>query len=231
MPASPPGPRRPDGRRTRWAEHRAARRAELVTAVLRAVTRHGADVGMDLIAAEAGTSKTVLYRYFEDKADLQDAVGRRVAEDVVAGIAAELAVDREPREQVAAVIDTYLRALEDRPEVYRYVVRRPVAPTAEDPLGHYSRRVAGELSRVIGDRLRAVRADSGAAQPWAHGIVGLVQAAGDWWLDSRPMTRASLRDYLTALIWDGFAGVFAADPATPARPLRLLPPGTGTDAG
>lgn len=203
-------------------EHRAQRRAELVQAAIRAVQRYGADVGMDLIAAEAATSKTVLYRYFADKADLHQAVGRRVAEDVVAAVEAQLAAEREPRALVAAVVDTYLRAIEAEPELYRFVVERAVSPAAGDPLGDYSRRVAAELSRILGDRLRAVQADSGAAQPWAHGVVGLVQAAGDWWLQTRALSRESLRDYLTALIWDGFAGVFARPAAQ--RPLRLIPP-------
>ena len=56
----PAGPA-PDGRSTRWDQHRAARRRELVDATLRAIRQHGAGVGMDDIAAVAGTSKTVVY--------------------------------------------------------------------------------------------------------------------------------------------------------------------------
>ena len=56
-----------DGRSTRWDQHRAARRRELVEATLRAIREHGAAVGMDDIAAEAGTSKTVVYRHFTDR--------------------------------------------------------------------------------------------------------------------------------------------------------------------
>ena len=67
-------PLRSDGRDTRWAQHRLARRVELVEATLKAIRRHGAGVGMDEIAAEAGTSKTVIYRHFGDKAGLYLAV-------------------------------------------------------------------------------------------------------------------------------------------------------------
>jgi AcrR family transcriptional regulator len=65
---------RPDGRRTRWAEHRAARRVELIEAAMDAVRAHGANVGMDQIARAARTSKPVIYRYFADKADLYRAI-------------------------------------------------------------------------------------------------------------------------------------------------------------
>lgn len=216
---------REDGRRTRWDEHRTARRAELVEAAVRAVHAHGAGVGMDEIAAEAGTSKTVLYRYFDDKADLHDAVGRRVAEDVVAAIAAALDRTLHPREHVAAVIDTYLRVLEEEPELYRFVVRRRFADSsAGDPVSEYSGVVAAQLARAMGDRLRFAGLDSGGAEPWGHGIVGLVQSAGDWWLDRQPMSRAGLTDYLTTLIWGGFAGLYAAAGVDPdaEQPLRLV---------
>ena len=56
-----------DRRDSRWDEHRRARREQLVQATLAAVGRHGAGVGMDEIAAEAGTSKTVVYRHFADR--------------------------------------------------------------------------------------------------------------------------------------------------------------------
>ena len=49
---------------------------------------------MDQIAAEAKTSKPVVYRYFTDKADLYLAVGQRVAQGLVDRITE--AVDGQP---------------------------------------------------------------------------------------------------------------------------------------
>jgi hypothetical protein len=34
----------------------------------------------------------------------------------------------------------------------------------------------------------------------AHGIVGMVQAADDWWLDERPCERPEPTTYLTELL-------------------------------
>jgi hypothetical protein len=42
------------------------------------------------------------------------------------------------------------------------------------------------------------------AQAWAHGIVGMVQAAGDWWLDDAPCDRAGLVGELAALLGGGY---------------------------
>lgn len=214
-PGSSPEGEREDGRKKRWRAHREARRAQMVDAAIRAIHAYGTNVSMEDIAAEAGVSKPVLYRHFTDQADLYVAVGQQAAAALVAEITDELEHEREPRAHVAAVIDAYLRAIERDSELYRFVVRQSFAnrPVEQDPVADYTTVVATELTRVFGERLRAAGVDSGGAEPWGRGVVGLVQSAGDWWLDRRSMSRASLTEYLTMLIWNGFAGILAGEEA------------------
>src|SRR5690606_41652154 len=73
---------RVDGRDARWAAHRSSRRAELVRAARRAVHRRGPHLSLVDLAAEIGTAKSILYRYFTDKSDLQGAVGTAVPDDI-----------------------------------------------------------------------------------------------------------------------------------------------------
>lgn len=63
------------------------------------------------------------------------------------------------------------------------------------------------MAVVLGERLRQLGADSGAAEPWAHGIVGMVHLAADWWVERRTMPRARLVEYLVALLWEGLESV------------------------
>ncbi len=187
---------------------------------------------MDDIAAQAGVSKPILYRHFTDRADLWLAVGRRVTDELLAAIAAELTVDRPPRETIATAVDTYLALIEQDTEVYRFLVHGSFTDRgmSSDLVRAHMAVMASEVARVLGDRLRDAGVDSGGAEPWAHGIVGMVQAAADWWIDRRCMPRASLVAYLTTIISTGLEGLLGdavAPTATAGSALRLVatPPG------
>ena len=200
-----------DGRRERWEAHRVARRAELIEAVLGAVRQGGAGIDMDDVAAASGVAKPIFYRYFKDKADLFLSVGREVGERLVAEVVAALEGTENPRAMMAAAVDTFLRAVENDPEVYRFVLQRPAnAATASD----YSAVISKHASRVIGDMLRDVGLDAGAAEPWGFGMVGAVRSAAERWLDEPTMSRAALAGYLTNLLW---AGARHAPGVTPRR--------------
>lgn len=215
-------------------QRRAERRAEMVLAAMEAIRTHGAGVSVAQIAAAAGITKPVLYRHFTDRADLQLAVGREAATLLLGRMAPELDPgEREPQEIVSGIIDAFLSAIEDEPELWRFVVHHPIerAPgveVVEDAREHIARM----LATLLGDRMRARGVDSGGAEAWAQGLVGMVQSAGDWWLERRTMSRAALTGYLTTIIWGGLSGALGlAD--TPSATLHVLPAPTqdGADHG
>ena len=94
------------------------------------------------------------------------------------------------------------------------MVRRPLLDRAvtlgQDPVADYMNVLGARISRILGDVLREVGLDSGAAEPWGYGMVGMVHSAGDWWLERQSMSRSALAEYLTSLIWGGLAGAYAA---------------------
>ena len=209
----------------RWLDHRERRRAELVDAAVEAIRRRGPQVSVGEIAAVAGVSKPILYRHFADKGQLWEAVGRRMADQLVAEISGEIEREREPRAYVAALVDVYLRGIEREPEVYRFVMHQGFAERAPhgDPVADYRNLVAAHLTRVIGDRLREVGMDSGPAEAWAWAVCGAVQSAGDWWMERRTLSRETLTAYLTNLLWSGFGGMLvAAMSGDDAAVLRLV---------
>lgn len=195
-----------DRRRSRWDTHRRERRAALVDAAIVAIRRHGAGVGMDDVAAQAATSKTVVYRHFADRADLYTAVCGRVAEVLLAAVGTAMAGAEGARATAAAGIEAYLRLVEADPEVYRFVVHRP--HTDGDPVGDIVTLIGDHAATVIAARLERSGGDPAAAVPWGHGVVGMVHAAADRWLtDPSGMTRDALGAHLTRLAWGGLSGV------------------------
>src|SRR3954468_13373482 len=211
-------PGRRDRRNSRWDDHRRARREQLVDATLAAVGRHGAGVGMDEIAAEAGTSKTVVYRHFTDRSELHVAVCARVAEQLTRRLREAMGSSNHPRQMVSAAVETYLAFIEADPEVYRFVVgQTPVdRPVDADPISSLSDLIGDEVGALVATALSRGGQDTAAAAPWGHGVIGLVRAAADWWLRAdRPMPRTQLATHLTDLAWTGLRGVVPHDPSTP----------------
>jgi AcrR family transcriptional regulator len=188
---------------TSRSEHREQRRAVLVQAAMRAIRQHGPDVAMDDIAAEAGVSKPILYRHFLDKGDLYMAVSETATEQLRAVLLSGLSSEVDPRTLLRVVIEAYLTFIEREPELYRFVVRRsfPDRPLPRDPVTTNAALIAEALARIFAEQLRSLGLDPGGAQTWAYAGVGMVQAAGDWWLQDRTLSREQLRDYLLMMAW------------------------------
>ncbi len=201
-----------DGRKRRWDEHKRARRQEFVEAALAAIRREGPTIGMEAIAGELEVSKTVLYRHFADKSDLIGAVLTRIASTVLLpALITELQVDRADVDQARGVIRAYVASVASEPELYAFVfAHNNEVGEGDEVVATTERLVAEALASLIGDRLRALRMDSGGAQVWAYGIVGMVQLATHWWVANQTMSVEALVDYLTMLAWGGLEGVLRA---------------------
>lgn len=231
--------RTPDGRRERWRQHRRERRAEFVEAALRVLAERGTDLAMEQVAAEAGVTKPVLYRYFTDKVDLFVALGQRGTEILFERLIPTLNTKEAPLPRIRKSLDAFFSVIEEHPNLYRLLARRSFGDrpidSDSDPVGEDKQLIAAKLATLLGDCLRALNLDSGAAEPWAHSLVGMVQNTGEWWLDRRSMSRESVVEYLTQIIWAAIDGLLrengiAVDPTRPLelnRVIRLL----GTDDG
>jgi AcrR family transcriptional regulator len=207
---------------TAASQRNVERREQLLDAADRAIRAHGADVSMAAIAAEAGVTKPILYRHFEDKGGLYRALAARQTDELLLGIRAALATPGDVRARTHATIDAYLAAIEKRPAVYRFVVGRAAAeePAVAGYVALFQRRLADELAAVV-------RTDLGLpalrAQVWAHGIVGAVRAAGDWWLDEQSVSRSRLVKELVDLLFVGLSDGAAVTAPAVLRPVSTRP--------
>ena len=189
------------------AEQTVDRRAQLLEAADRVVRRDGSAASMNHIAAEAGISKPILYRHFGDKGGLYQALATRYVDDLLARLRAALGTRGGLEARTRATIDAYLSAVGEQPQVYRFLMERAAVeePGVRGEVQGFVRRFGDELAAGI----RAEPALAGIAEQralvWAHGIAGMVQAAGDWWLDHQEVPRSQVVEELTALLFGAFA--------------------------
>ncbi len=198
--------------RTDQARSADRRRRELLEAADRVVLRDGPGASMNAIAAEAGITKPILYRHFGDKGGLYAALAQRHTDALLASLRAALDAPAERRERVEQTLDTYLAAIELRPQVYRFLMHPAEGGQPGDQgfdVGRHSapllRRMGEELGKVIEERLDLGPDTERLSRVWGHGIVGMMHAAGDWWLGERPCSRAELVRSLADLLWGRLA--------------------------
>jgi AcrR family transcriptional regulator len=190
-------------------ERRAARREELLEAADRVIRRDGPDTSMAEIASEAGITKPILYKHFGDKGGLYQAVAERYVLMLMAELRRSLAGQLDPRSRIRTTIDTYVSFIDKDREAYRFLMHRAVGerPEAQATVADFIRQLGREIAVVLGEELRGLGVDSGGAEPWANGIVGMVHLACDRWLEEPTMSRDALVDYLTTLLWSGFSQI------------------------
>ncbi|HWG25144.1 TetR/AcrR family transcriptional regulator [Actinospica sp.] len=207
-----PDPGAGDARRDRWSAHREQRRGEFIAAALRVLAAQGPDVTMDAVAAEAGVTKPVLYRYFSDKTALVTALGEFGSNALLDRLLPAIAADLPALTRIRGTITAYFESVDELPNLYWLIVRHTAGeiPAENDPYQRNKDLIATALTALFGDYLRAYGLDSGAAEPWAYGITGLVQATVEWWLQRRSMSRVHAIEYTTQLIYAALAGVLPA---------------------
>jgi len=207
----------PDGRSSRWESHREERRRQLIKQARRAVHALGSDASMEDIAAAAGTSKSVFYRYFGDKAGLQQAVGEVVLDQMQRRIreAAQSAVT--PREGLFAMVSAYLQMASTSRNVYTFVTRHAEASGAaavSGALGHFfdavAEMIATPMRSHLGDGKEAVIGF------WPKAAIGLVRNAGEQWLSTADSAAKPGQDAMARQITDWLCVGIAPELSTPS---------------
>jgi AcrR family transcriptional regulator len=198
-----------DGRRRRWTEHRVQRRAGFVSAGATAIDLHGPHVSAEQIAAAAGVSRTVLYRYFRDKDDLGQAIADRIVGEVVASVLPhlELTDKSSPRTIITSAIGAIIGWFDEHPNYYAFLRERN-----NQSLGAVEATLADRVAYLLQALMASFGLHGDDAEPGAYGMVGYVEASCAWWLARRGRPGAMSRDRFTRTVceavWrmlDGFA--------------------------
>jgi AcrR family transcriptional regulator len=204
-PAGEPAGDPADGRRRRWTEHRAQRRAAFVAAGAEAIDRFGPGASAEQIAGVAGVSRTVLYRYFRDREDLRQAIADHVVGAVLASVQPTLALGARstPRQIITAAVGEIAGWLDEHPNLYHFLRSRRTGASLDSVEGTLADNVAALLKLVM----VVLGIDSEVAEPGAYGLVGFVESAGAWWLEHRSLSRERFVDLVSTGVWHVVEGM------------------------
>lgn len=193
------------GGRAHATRRTAERREELLQAALAVIRSVGPGASMEQMAAEAGITKPVLYRYFGDRDGLIGAVAESFAEELAGRLAAAVAplADSDPEIPIRAGIEAYISFIEEDPALYGFLSQH----AAPDSLALVAvvDRVARDLTSLIAARLAEAGLDPRPAGTFAHGLVGMVHMAGARWARQPELPRDEFVSYLVGLASYGLA--------------------------
>lgn len=198
-------PEATDGRKRRWQEHNAARRQAIIDAAIVVLARDiapGDELSVQQIADEASVHRTVLYRYFEDRTDLDLAIQREICLQAADPLLNAITLEGTPREIVHRIIDAYVTWAVTNIALLRFA-EREVAGAPSKPLDDAINQFAEQIELVIGAFMEILEVevsedDRDSLTPWVFLLVGGGMAAVRSWT-SRDELRPSAPAFVALL--------------------------------
>lgn len=198
-----------DGRRRRWQEHNQVRRQVIIDAAIAVLERQapGEDFQVQDVADEAKMSRTVIYRHFSDRSDLDRAVQTEICETIGAQMLPALSYDGTPDQIIHRIVGSFIRWAEKHPSLY-WFGERDLTQWGPSPLSQAVQQVAEGIEGIMTIVVAALGVelsedDRAALDPWVFGMIGAVFAAVRRWLERdvrEPSTEACI-NILAESIW------------------------------
>lgn len=208
----------PDGRRLRWQRHNEARREAVIEAAIKVLEAQapGEEFQIQPVADAAGLARTVIYRYFDDRADLDRSVQRRICELLGAELFPALAVDGTPEEILHRVVDAFVRWSVSHPTLLWYV-ERDLSGWGESPLTEAFEQIAIAIENIVNavvgySEVTLNDDDRAALDPWVFGLIGATFTGIRRWC-SRPERKPDVDAFIEIMaesIWFQLEGMAAA---------------------
>jgi len=171
------------------------------------------------MAARAGVTKPVLYRYFGHRSGLYQALAVRYATGLLDELRMAMAQRPAGRDTLEEGIDAYLRYTEANAHLYRLLATRlpAVDPAGQKLVSGFLTGMADEVSRILHESLETAGIQARTTKLLGYAITGSVQMGAEAWISELGrMDRSEAVANLTDLIWHGLIGALA--PRGPGAP-------------
>lgn len=180
---------KPDGRQVRWQAHNEQRRQAIVDAAIRVLERQspGDEVQVQAVADEAGLSRTVIYRHFEDRSDLDKAVQRVICDRIGDELLTALAIDGTPDRIIYNTVRAFVVWAEAHPALL-WFADRDLVNWGPSPIAEAMGQIAAGIEDIMSTVVAALGADLdpndvAGLEPWVFAMIGGVFAGVRRWLE------------------------------------------------
>lgn len=203
------GQARPDGRQLRWDRHNQERRQQIIDGAIAVVeaSEPGTEFHVQQIAERAGMSRTVVYRHFSDRADLDRALQVEILDGLWSQLLPAVTLDGTIPEIIERVVSTYVGWAVAHPALHRLAEQDSFGAGA-GPLQQGIERIAAQVVELITTAVEILGLEmsddeQAAIDPLVFGIVGAVFSAVRRWVSKPERTPAApaLVKLVTESVW------------------------------
>ena len=201
--------------RPRAADHDLKRRAILDRSAELFAERGYARTSMSEIAEACGSSKALLYHYYENKEqllyDLLEAHFVKLDEAVQAADVP----DAPPVQRLHGLVAALLAAYEGADALHKVQINELalLPPARQQELKAYERRLVDLFARVLRDINPTLARGSRLLKPVTMSLFGMINWSYLWFRPGGPMSRLDYADLVTQIMVDGIARLGADGPA------------------
>jgi AcrR family transcriptional regulator len=183
---------RPDGRQSRWDQHKLERRVAILDAAVAVLEEepNASEIHVQKIAERAGLMRTVVYRHFTDRADLDRAVQARILDMLRVELAPEVKLSGSINDIIMRIVKTYVGWAAAHPALHRIAQLEREGDAGPNELQLAIQQIADQVSGLftLGAEVVGVQLsddDRDALDPMIFGLVGQALGTVRYWL-SRP---------------------------------------------
>ena len=167
-----------DGRAVRWKRHNDDRRKRIVDAAIGLIEVEGVNISLQSIGEAAGLSRSVVYRHFADRRELDLAIQADILEGLWAELLPAMELTGSLRQIVSRTVGAYVTWALQHPLLHK-VADVDTSLDGSGPLQQGLDKIATRINELI---LAAIEltgvevseVDKRAVDPLIYGLIGMV---------------------------------------------------------
>lgn len=197
-----------NGYQARWERHNTGRQTRILEAAVELLEdgQTGAEISVQQIAQRAGLAKSVVYRQFRDREDLDRRVRSYLVDEFAGTLATKLDIsDGSLEEILVRSINTVAEWMSDHPRLHEFVRSGPTHydDTGIDAVSSLKAAIAGRARDIIAGVSKSIDVDDSAFESLALALVTMVEGTLAHWVRGQDpeLTRAKIVDDLATYAW------------------------------